>query len=105
MDDLFRQTRAVFVADPIEKQKFSKQIAFNVIPHIDVFLDPASPKRMEDDGGDAEILDPRHPGERDVRARAGLHRPFGIRHVEFEKPITAKERAPSCARTGRSGHR
>jgi len=39
MDELFRQTRAVFVADPIEKQKFSKQIAFNVIPHIDVFLD------------------------------------------------------------------
>src|SRR6202035_1413680 len=39
MDELFRQTRAVFVADPIEKQKFSKQIAFNVIPHIDDFLD------------------------------------------------------------------
>src|SRR5207237_2242304 len=39
MDELFRQTRAVFVADPIEKEKFTKQIAFNVIPHIDVFLD------------------------------------------------------------------
>src|SRR5947207_12518124 len=36
MDELFGQTRAGFVADPIEKQKFSKQIAFNVIPHIDV---------------------------------------------------------------------
>ncbi len=39
MDELFRQTRAVFVADPIEAEKFTKQIAFNVIPHIDVFLD------------------------------------------------------------------
>jgi len=39
MDELFRQTRAVFVADPIQKEKFTKQIAFNVIPHIDVFLD------------------------------------------------------------------
>src|SRR6267154_2684228 len=39
MDELFRQTRAVFVADPIEKAKFTKQIAFNVIPHIDPFLD------------------------------------------------------------------
>ncbi len=37
MDELFRQTRAVFVADPIDG-KFPKQIAFNVIPHIDVFL-------------------------------------------------------------------
>ena len=39
MDELFRQTRAVFVADPIEHEKFTKQIAFNVIPHIDVFMD------------------------------------------------------------------
>jgi aspartate-semialdehyde dehydrogenase len=39
MDELFRQTRAVFVADPIETGKFTKQIAFNVIPHIDTFLD------------------------------------------------------------------
>src|SRR6185295_1201397 len=34
MDELFRQTRAVFVADPIERGHFTKQIAFNVIPHI-----------------------------------------------------------------------
>src|ERR1700733_10562699 len=39
MDELFRQTRAVFVADPIEHGKFTKQIAFNVIPHIAEFLD------------------------------------------------------------------
>src|SRR6201989_940153 len=44
MDELFRQTRAVFVADPVEVGKFTKQIAFNVIPHIDVFLDPGFTK-------------------------------------------------------------
>src|SRR6187200_3482239 len=32
MDELFNQTRAVFVADPIESKKFTKRIAFNVIP-------------------------------------------------------------------------
>lgn len=32
MDELFNQTRAVYVNDPIEKKKFAKQIAFNVIP-------------------------------------------------------------------------
>src|SRR3984957_3338304 len=43
MDELFRQTRAVFVADPVEVVKFPKQIAFNVIPHIDTFLDSGYP--------------------------------------------------------------
>lgn len=44
MDELFNQTRAVFVADPIENKKFTKRIAFNVIPHIDVFMDDGSTK-------------------------------------------------------------
>jgi len=39
MDELFNQTRAVFVNDPIVPENFPKQIAFNVIPHIDVFMD------------------------------------------------------------------
>lgn len=39
MDELFRQTRAIFVNDPVEPDNFTKQIAFNVIPHIDVFMD------------------------------------------------------------------
>jgi len=44
MDELFTQTRAIFVNDPIEKQKFAKQIAFNVIPQIDVFMDDGMTK-------------------------------------------------------------
>src|SRR3569623_229539 len=44
MDELFEQSRAIFVGDPAEPKKFTKQIAFNVIPHIDVFLDDGSTK-------------------------------------------------------------
>ncbi len=39
MDELFEQSRAIFVGDAVEPRKFTKQIAFNVIPHIDVFHD------------------------------------------------------------------
>ncbi len=44
MDELFTQTRAVFVNDPIERKVFQKQIAFNVIPHIDTFMEDGSTK-------------------------------------------------------------
>ncbi len=44
MDELFRQSRAIFVGDPVEPEQFTKQIAFNVIPHIDVFMDDGSTK-------------------------------------------------------------
>ena len=44
MDELFNQTRAVYVNDPIVKERFTKQIAFNVIPHIDVFMDDGMTK-------------------------------------------------------------
>jgi len=39
MDELFTQTRAILVADPVESRVFTKRIAFNIIPHIDVFMD------------------------------------------------------------------
>ena len=44
MDELFEQSRNIFVGDSSEPVKFTKQIAFNVIPHIDVFLDDGSTK-------------------------------------------------------------
>jgi aspartate-semialdehyde dehydrogenase len=44
MDELFEESRAIFVGDPVEPKKFSRQIAFNVIPHIDVFMDDGSTK-------------------------------------------------------------
>ena len=42
MDELFEQTRAIFVNDEKTERAFTKQIAFNVIPHIDQFLDDGS---------------------------------------------------------------
>lgn len=39
MDELWSQTRGIFVADTPTSNKFTKQIAFNVIPHIDAFME------------------------------------------------------------------
>jgi len=39
MDELFGQTKGIYVNDPPRHEQFTKQIAFNVIPHIDVFMD------------------------------------------------------------------
>jgi aspartate-semialdehyde dehydrogenase len=45
MDELWNQTKAVYnPTDDVPPSKFSKQIAFNVIPHIDVFLDSGETK-------------------------------------------------------------
>ncbi len=44
MDELFSQTRGIFVNDPVINEHFTKQIAFNVIPHIDDFMDDGSTK-------------------------------------------------------------
>lgn len=38
MDELFNQTRAIYMNQPVVKQEMSKQIAFNVIPQIDRFM-------------------------------------------------------------------
>jgi aspartate-semialdehyde dehydrogenase len=89
MDELFNQTRAVYVNQPIERHKFTKQIAFNVIPHIDVFMDDGFTKeewkmRVET----RKILD------RDIEVVATCVRvPVFIGHaeavfVEFEKPLS-----------------
>lgn len=46
MDELFNQTRGIYANDAPEKyrENFTKQIAFNAIPHIDVFMDDGSTK-------------------------------------------------------------
>ncbi len=92
MDELFEQSRAVFVADPIEKKKFTKRIAFNVIPHIDVFMDDGSTKEEWKMVAETKkMLDPK------IRLTATCVRvPVFIGHseavnIEFEKPISADE--------------
>ncbi len=44
MDELFNQTKAIYVNDPVVKENFTKQIAFNVIPHCDVFMEDGATK-------------------------------------------------------------
>jgi aspartate-semialdehyde dehydrogenase len=38
MDELFNQTRAIYMNQPVKKEEFSKQIAFNVITQCDDFM-------------------------------------------------------------------
>jgi aspartate-semialdehyde dehydrogenase len=103
MDELFDQTRAVFVADPIETKKFPKRIAFNVIPHIDVFMDDGSTKEEWKLVAETKkILD-----KRIKVTGTSVRVPVFIGHseavnIEFEKPMTAKKarallrEAPGC---------
>ena len=44
MDELFNQTKGIFVNDGVRTEQFTKQIAFNVIPHIDKFMDDGATK-------------------------------------------------------------
>lgn len=92
MDELFNQTRGIYVNQPIEKERFTKQIAFNVIPHIDVFMDDGSTKEEWKMSVETrKILDPK------IRVAATCVRvPVFIGHaeavnVEFERSISAEE--------------
>ena len=44
MDELWDQTKGIFMTNPTEPKAFTKQIAFNVIPHIDVFMEDGQTK-------------------------------------------------------------
>lgn len=88
MEELWGQTRAIFVNDPIEPDVYPKQIAFNVIPQIDVFMDSGDTKEeWKMVAETAKILDP------DIRVTATCVRvPVFLGHsesinIEFEKPI------------------
>ncbi|WP_321395271.1 aspartate-semialdehyde dehydrogenase [Emcibacter sp.] len=92
MDELWTQTRAIFVNDPIEAEVYPKQIAFNVIPHIDVFMDNGDTKEEWKMVVETmKILDP------EIRLTATCVRvPVFLGHsesvnIEFEKPLSAKE--------------
>ena len=44
MDELFTQTLDVYKNKSLKSEVFSKQIAFNIIPQIDIFLDDGKTK-------------------------------------------------------------
>jgi aspartate-semialdehyde dehydrogenase len=92
MDELFTQTRGVFVNDNATPEQFTKPIAFNCIPHIDKFMDDGSTKEEWKMAVETrKILDP------DIQLVATCVRvPVFIGHgeavhVEFERPITEKQ--------------
>jgi len=92
MDELFEQSRNIFVGDSAEANKFTKQIAFNVIPHIDSFLDDGFTKEEWKMVVETKkILDPK------IKVVATCVRvPVFVGHseaitIEFENEISAKQ--------------
>ncbi len=103
MDELDRQTKALYSLQDVETKKFTKRIAFNLIPHIDVFMEDGYTKEEWKMLAETKkILDPK------IRLTATCVRvPVFIGHseavnIEFEKPITPEEArdilrsAPGC---------
>ncbi len=103
MDELWIQTKGIFVNDHPTPSKFTKQIAFNVIPQIDVFLDSGDTKEEWKMVVETKkILDPK------IKVTATCVRvPVFVGHseavnIEFESPISADEardilrEAPGC---------
>jgi aspartate-semialdehyde dehydrogenase len=92
MDELFNQTKATYVNDPVTAEQFTKPIAFNCIPHIDKFMEDGSTKEEWKMVVETrKILDP------DIAVFATCVRvPVFIGHaeavtVEFDRPVTASE--------------
>ena len=103
MDELWNQTKGIFVTDPPTPEKFTKQIAFNVIPHIDDFMDDGSTKEEWKMVVETKkIIDP------SIKVTATCVRvPVFVGHseainVEFEEELSAEEareilrEAPGC---------
>jgi aspartate-semialdehyde dehydrogenase len=89
MDELFAQTRSVFVSDAVESKKFPKRIAFNLIPQIDTFMEDGFTKEEWKMVVETKkILDPM------IKVHANVARvPTFIGHAEYinietEKPIS-----------------
>ncbi len=103
MEELFAQTKAVFVSDPPEVQVYPKRIAFNVIPHCDVFMEDGYTKEEWKVVAETKkMLDP------SIKVTCTAVRvPVFIGHseavnIEFENEISAEQardvlrEAPGC---------
>jgi aspartate-semialdehyde dehydrogenase len=92
MDELFSNSRAMFVNDPVTPQQFTKNIAYNVIPHIDSFLDDGSTKEEWKMVVETKkILDPSIAVFATcVRVPVFIGHALAV-HVEFANPVTAGE--------------
>ena len=103
MDELFAQTKAVFQINEVAPKKFTKRIAFNVIPHIDVFMEDGLTKEEW-----KMVVETKKILDLKIKLVATCVRvPVFVGHseavnIEFENPITADEardilrNAPGC---------
>ena len=92
MDELFEQTKSIYANKNKEKKKFTKQIAFNVIPHIDSFLENGNTKEEQKMINETKkILDP------NIRVSATCVRvPVFISHgesinLELDSPLSDEQ--------------
>ncbi|MGH6854070.1 MAG: aspartate-semialdehyde dehydrogenase [Aestuariivirga sp.] len=103
LDELWNQTKGIFVTDSPAPRKFTKQIAFNCIPHVDSFMDSGDTREEWKMSVETKkILDPR------IKVTATCVRvPVFVGHseavnIEFEMEISADEareilrEAPGC---------
>ena len=92
VDELWTQTKGIFVNDSATARKFTKQIAFNVIPHIDVFMEDGFTKEEWKMVAETKkILDPKIKLTATcVRVPVFVGHSEAV-HMEFEKPISPDE--------------
>jgi aspartate-semialdehyde dehydrogenase len=103
MDELFRQTRGIFVNDPIAAEELPKQIAFNVIPQVgDMLQDGATREERRLAQETAKILGAEIGITATcVRVPVFVGHAMAI-HVEFERELTVADArkilrsAPGC---------
>ena len=92
MDELFNQTQNIYANQEVKKDKFTKQIAFNVIPHIGSFLDNGNTEeeqKMIDET--KKILDEGiKVSATCVRTAVFIGHSEAI-NIEFDSPLDAKE--------------
>ena len=92
MDELIEQTKKYLDGKKIESKNFTKQIAFNVIPHIDVFADDGYTKEeLKMTNETKKILD-----EKIELTATCVRIPVLVSHsesvnIQFEKPYTLEK--------------
>ena len=92
MDELFEQTKGIYTNKNVEKNKFTKQIAFNAIPHIGSFIENGNTEEEQKMINETKkILD-----EQIEVSATCVRIPVFIGHsesvnIEFDSPITSKK--------------
>jgi len=93
MDELAKQTAALLSGKPVETENFSRQIAFNVIPQIDVFLENGYTKEeMKMVWETKKILGDENVLVNPTAVRVPVFFGHGeALHIETNSPISAEE--------------